>query len=633
MYNLMRMGALQACVSTSSAASMNGRLVLNLRKIQSAGNTITNKRLNRSIALGFLSAALYLLIYFYISSHSPRNINWWIWDIVCNVALAALALLAIIAGTRTLITLRKAGVLGLDISTLLIVLGTSCFLLFSLHFSVHFLASGAFERDTGMLYYNGYLVKQDYARAETLLRSSYNKGDGWAGIYLATLYVDDDNPNENDSDAITLYSQLANSENAAVSKSAIRSLATHYLRNDSDAASVEKGIEYASRLGDISDSGLDSEEYEELRLLLANAVSKDDHDYAVKLYQAVIDASPQGNDYGDYACYALASLLIDDGDYKGAATTLLRGYTLRLPRSTNKMAGEIEAGTFNGIDLDLPSAKEAYEGVVEAGDNSSQYGHALFSLARIFDEGAYGVEQDRAKALDLYKMVIESANADVWDKSLASFYLAWLYMNGLGTETDYANATQILMNALTLTEDDNKRTDGEEEARGYVLLRLGDCYADSSWAGHDPAKALEAYNEAAALKRADYWVASSARKNIASMYAEGSGVERDVERAMGLLQEALGFTKDDVSANSGEAIVRATVFATMGRLYWDQEWSGHSFAKAAECYYRAVKLNPDEQFYRESLAVLIEGGFGIAKNPELAERIRSGQDFVIEGFE
>lgn len=144
------------------------------------------------------------------------------------------------------------------------------------------------------------------------------------------------------------------------------------------------------------------------------------------------------------------------------------------------------------------------EAAAEAGDVAAQ-----FQLANLYLSGAFGTS-DPDKALEWYHKSAEGGYAD------ANIRLAELYIQGLGGRQDFDEAIKWLQ------EPAERGVATAQTTLGWALI-LGK---------QDYQGALKWYEAAAAQ---DYPEAISA---LGSMYYDGTGVQRDHQKALELYKKA-----------------------------------------------------------------------------------------------
>ena len=249
-----------------------------------------------------------------------------------------------------------------------------------------------------------------------------------------------------------------------------------------------------------------------------------------------------------------------------------------------------------GVDKDYGRAFELYTAGAAAGSVL-----ALEALGDFYEHGR-GVEQDYKLAAKNYASAAELGS--VW----AMAALGWLTENGWGVVADDVKAAELY----------RKAADGGID---FAQNNLGSFY-DNGKGGlaKDPVTAHKYFEMAAAQ---GYPLAFS---NLGRHYAEGIGVERDVEKAESYLRKAIAEGDDDLkgmAANSlaylfatektnlkeAEALARSSVDAApadanrLDTLAWVLHGAGRS-SEALPIMEKAVALDPASQTFQDHLEAI-----------------------------
>jgi TPR repeat protein/serine/threonine protein kinase len=165
------------------------------------------------------------------------------------------------------------------------------------------------------------------------------------------------------------------------------------------------------------------------------------------------------------------------------------------------------------------------------------------------------------------------------------------------------------------------------------MVNLGVCYYNGSGVDKDMAKAVELYQKAADLGHAN------AMRKLGYCYYNGSGVEKDVEKAVELYQKAADLGNADAMYNLGlcyfygsgveqnvEKAVElyqmaadlgdADAMFKLGLCYDNGSGVKHDAEKAVELYQKAADLGDAGAMF--NLALCYEDGIGVEKDVEKA---------------
>ena len=168
--------------------------------------------------------------------------------------------------------------------------------------------------------------------------------------------------------------------------------------------------------------------------------------------------------------------------------------------------------------------------------------HAQFYLARIYDEGGYGVSKDPAAAVLWYRKAADQGSG------AAQNNLGVAYKHGEGVTKDYAEAVKWYRKSAENGDDYGQVNLGEmymsglgveenkvEAMKWYRLsaaqgqeraqYKLGEMYRSGDGTMQDYAQALEWFRKSADQ---DY---SRAQEALARMYREGQGTKKDLVQA------------------------------------------------------------------------------------------------------
>jgi TPR repeat protein len=193
---------------------------------------------------------------------------------------------------------------------------------------------------------------------------------------------------------------------------------------------------------------------------------------------------------------------------------------------------------YHGIESDINKQK-AFELYQKSANLKNQL--AQFDLALMYEDGE-GVDKNYDKTFELSKKLAEE------EYSSGINLLGYCYCNGIGTEVDKQKAFELYYKAANLgnnraqcnlalmyknehfMKDDGKvfelsKKCSEGKHSGGINL-LGYCYNNGIGTDVDTQKAFELYQEAANLGN------KVAQYNLANMYQNGEGVEKNMSKAI-----------------------------------------------------------------------------------------------------
>lgn len=261
---------------------------------------------------------------------------------------------------------------------------------------------------------------------------------------------------------------------------------------------------------------------------------------------------------------------------------------------------------------------EAMKWFVRAADGGNLDG--IYWIARMYEDGK-GVEKDHKKAAEW--LMRGAAKGDSWSQYLLATY----YFSGLGVDRDVTASTKYFQQAAT-------------QGHAMAQLKLGDAYYYGRGVEKDLAQAAKWYTQSAEKGNANaqYYLGlmyaagkgglekspaeaakwyekvvaqgkesgsfKDAAFNLALLYTDGAGVDRDVDRALDLYTKA-------GEAGSGSA------FFNMGVIYDDGVPGVEpNKKKAVEYYLKAVKLkHPGATL---NVGVMYRTGKGMPQSDEKA---------------
>ncbi|MCD8296457.1 MAG: SEL1-like repeat protein [Prevotella sp.] len=179
-----------------------------------------------------------------------------------------------------------------------------------------------------------------------------------------------------------------------------------------------------------------------------------------------------------------------------------------------------------GIKQDSIQAIYWYKKVIDGNRNNLLTLISAFSVANIYDNN-----KDYSEALQYYKIVVDKydGNKDTENYyAIATFKIGDFYYGGLGVAKDYEKAIPWFEKATNLNSF----------YVGGASLKLGQCYENGWGVDKNADKALYYYNIASNDNVKFY--SDCAKIYMASMYAKGDIVEKDLSKTFALL----GDTKD-----------------------------------------------------------------------------------------
>ena len=214
------------------------------------------------------------------------------------------------------------------------------------------------------------------------------------------------------------------------------------------------------------------------------------------------------------------------------------------------------------------------------------YAPAQNELARIYQFGLGGVNQDLEKAVELY---IKAADPDPKavgtgknGHAIAQFNLAAMYHNGDGLKQDFTEAIKWYREAA---------------AQGLALgqFNFAIMYDEGQGVDQDFKEAARWYQTAAAQGYAP------AQNRLAVMYYDGKGVLQNFEKALRLIFEA---------AQQGEAIAQSNL--------------GQTFEEGID----GVPSDDEEAYYWYSLAAQNKAGLDNAQNDNLVTKVSKARETI-----
>lgn len=249
-----------------------------------------------------------------------------------------------------------------------------------------------------------------------------------------------------------------------------------------------------------------------------------------------------------------ASKLFDKGDYSGA----LKCY--------NQLAENGEPAIHYLIGrcyMSLGNIDEAviwYKKAAELGNASAQE-----ILGDLYFSGEY-MEEDVFEAVKWIRKAAENGMPSSQNT------LGMLYYVGNGVELDYEQAFRWLQSALNNGIDDD-----------YLRLILGECYLLGRGTIRDYRIALDLFQKLSVSE--DCAVVSSAKNNLGIMYCKGYGVQKNLDKATQLFQEAITETEYD------ELV--PIIKTNLGGLYYD----ARNFSKAKDCFLESISSGLNDMVY------------------------------------
>ncbi|MBC8871839.1 MAG: SEL1-like repeat protein [Planctomycetes bacterium] len=249
----------------------------------------------------------------------------------------------------------------------------------------------------------------------------------------------------------------------------------------------------------------------------------------------------------------------------------------------------------------------------QAGETSG-----TFFLAFMYRNGR-GVEQDYAKAMELYERVrsLESAEGKrkgLWNVATES--LASMHLNGQGISQDYEKAFALYQESAdrgslsakhqvalmyyqgqgvekNLGEAQRLFREAAEEGLDKAQVSLGAAYANGDGVARDASQAVHWYRAAAEQDYAD------GQYNLGVMYMNGQGVTQDYDQASTLLRKA---------ADAGHAFAQNN----LGVLYENGWGVNQDYAEAAKLYRSSAEAG--NATAQNNLGVMYQNGRGVAQD-------------------
>ncbi|WLF84948.1 tetratricopeptide repeat protein [Moraxella sp. ZY210820] len=229
----------------------------------------------------------------------------------------------------------------------------------------------------------------------------------------------------------------------------------------------------------------------------------------------------------------------------------------------------------NGIKQDY---QKAFEWYMKAANN----GHleAMNSVAYMYDNGYASNDVDVIQAEKWYKKAADKGHAS------SQFMLAIIYRD------DETFQNKKLYREYLVKSANN----GHDPAQYELAL----AYEDGLYGfKQDEKQAVKYYQLAVAQKH------PIATNNLALMYEEGRGVNKDINKALSLYEQA--YQLGDVAAAYN-----------LGNLYYEGELVKKDYKKAVMYHEFVLENTDDHDFLHDSLDQLINmyenGGYGIKKN-------------------
>ncbi len=165
----------------------------------------------------------------------------------------------------------------------------------------------------------------------------------------------------------------------------------------------------------------------------------------------------------------------------------------------------------------------------------------------------------------------------------AQYYIAYLYLNGLGTPKDIKLSLKYLNQSL------EKNYDSAQALMGYL-------YSEGIGVTRDKKKALQLYQDAADQNNI------SANLNLGVMYYTGDGVSRNYNKAIEYFQKVPVSEKPIVSRYLGEIYLNNTTL--------------QDYAKAFQHYSDSARYGDINAYY--SLGEMHQKGLHVSANPSTA---------------
>ena len=348
--------------------------------------------------------------------------------------------------------------------------------------------------------------------------------------------------------------------------------------------------------------------YGEARLYQYGRGTEVDREKAKALYEeAIAGGCVEANE-------GLSALLLDAGDGQAAiqyAEKALEGNDIQLVcRAMINIGKAYKDGI--GVEKDLEKTLEWYKKAADAGYNAGYgnvgwqyyYGQGVeqsdaealawfekaaekgytHELAWCYLNGKL-VEQDYAKALELYLRALDSSVVSLGSGSNTAFInIGWMYQEGKGVEQDYAAALDWYLNGVE---------DGDPDCMNAAAA----LYRDGKGTEKDPDRALELYEQAAKNNSA------SAYGNLGDLYVEGKEVPQDYQKAIGYYEK-------------GIELGSVYCYGQLGWLYAYGMKDAKDYEKAKGYYEKGAEL--DDPYCNERLGFFFKDGLGVEVDPEKA---------------
>lgn len=437
----------------------------------------------------------------------------------------------------------------------------------------------------------------DYELIESLLKDLAEGGNAEAQYCLAKVYHDADEPIEDDEKYAKWLQKAA--ENGW--EEARKELERDAKLADEWVANVESGP-FGVKAYCIA--GMEYRAGKTLRGL----PHEKDILKAIELYE-------KGFDAGDAQCARELSEIFDTGDGVQADSGKAHEWMLKAAEKGDAVAMVLAGRNFlhgEGIDKDAVKAVSWFRKAAGAG---SVHGQSI--LGDCFKYG-WGVAQDCQQAVKWYEKAIapdkakfpDDTECDVEPSYDAMYELSELLLNGEDVDKDEARGVELLKNAAEK---------GHAKAQFmYGSLLINPSAMNVSGVAQDVSAGIEM------LRKSSDQSFGMAECTLATFYAQGIGIAKDLDKAKDLCERALehgGLMKDmEDDARKMLAELESAIDSSKETIEeypgMDENASEGDKAEFKELYLKAQNGDSDAQY---SLGVRLSlGRYGASKNRSLA---------------
>eukprot|EP00826_Nyctotherus_ovalis_P008807 TRINITY_DN12290_c0_g1_i9.p1 TRINITY_DN12290_c0_g1~~TRINITY_DN12290_c0_g1_i9.p1 ORF type:complete len:542 (-),score=167.04 TRINITY_DN12290_c0_g1_i9:652-2277(-) len=384
--------------------------------------------------------------------------------------------------------------------------------------------------------YYGHGVPQSYKNAFNLYNLAASEGCGRAygclgKMYEAGVYVDKDLAL-----AFDCYSKGAKLNDST----SLFALGKYYEKNivpeDEEVRGMSTAVEYYLRARDLKNH----EAITRLAYMHEHGIYFDvNKELALKSYKEAAElGNPIAKNYMGLVEYRKKN-------FKAAVELFRKSKELGCARAANNLGMCYEQGM--GVEKDPDKALKCYEEAAE-----KKYPPGMYNLGYIYLKKAEFTKQyDQFFKATYWFRAALAEDPKMMD---ANFYLGFLYEKGLGVDKDYHTAYSYYRKAANLGHAKACKRCGDFLYSGCGLLRTDrpeafTCYVKAAELGDEEAynalglmyeKGFERMNRNPRKAAENYVKAhemgcTDASINLAFMHLKGSGVEKDVEKANGLM--------------------------------------------------------------------------------------------------